>query len=50
MPVGQANQVGKTADGLAEWKLTIRGSDLPGRFVIIDGAFIEVDPGSAPVQ
>jgi hypothetical protein len=44
MPIGQANQVGKTVDGLAVWKLTIRGTDLPDRFIIVDGRFVEVEP------
>ena len=43
VPVGQANQVGKTADGLALWALRVKGADVPGRFIIIDGAFIEVE-------
>ena len=43
MPVGQANQVGKTADGLALWKLTVKGVNLQGRFVIVDGAFVEIE-------
>jgi hypothetical protein len=50
MPVGQAHQVGETADGLALWRLTVHGAELPERFIIVDGAFIEVDSGSAPVQ
>jgi hypothetical protein len=31
MPVGQANQVGKTADGPALWRLTVHGAEVPGR-------------------
>jgi hypothetical protein len=46
MPVGQANQVGKTADVLALWAVRVKGADVPGRFVIIDGAFIEVEPST----
>jgi hypothetical protein len=45
MPVGQAKQVGRTADGLAMWKLTVKGAHLPGRFVIVDGALVEVELG-----
>jgi hypothetical protein len=29
MPVGQANQAGKTADGLALWALRVKGADVP---------------------
>jgi hypothetical protein len=47
MPVGQANQVGKTADGLALWALRVKGADVPGRFVILDGRFVEVEDGRA---
>jgi hypothetical protein len=43
MPVGQANQVAKTAEGLALWALRVKGADVPGRFIIVDGAFIEVE-------
>ena len=43
MPVGQANQVGKTADGLALWALRVKAADVPGRFIIVDGRFVEVD-------
>jgi hypothetical protein len=45
MPIGQANQVGKTADGLALWALRVKAADVPGRFIIVDGALIEVEPG-----
>jgi hypothetical protein len=44
MPIGQANQVGRTADGLALWALTVNGAEVPGRFIIVDGAFVEVQP------
>jgi hypothetical protein len=46
--LGRANQVGKTADGLALWALRVKGADIPGRFIIIvDGAFVELkaEPG-----
>jgi hypothetical protein len=29
MPIGQANQVGRTADGLALWALRVKCADLP---------------------
>jgi hypothetical protein len=43
VPVGQANQIGKTAEGLAVWRLTVHGVDLPGTFVIVDGAFVPAE-------
>jgi hypothetical protein len=48
MPIGQANQVGKTAEGLALWRLRVRNAEVPGSFIIVDGAFVEVEavPGS----
>jgi hypothetical protein len=42
MPIGQANQVGKTDDGLALWALRVKAADVPGRFIIVDGRFVEV--------
>jgi hypothetical protein len=42
MPVGQANRVGRTVDGLAMWVLRVKGADVSGRFVIVDGRFVEV--------
>ena len=43
MPIGQANQVGKSVDGLALWCFTVNGSEVPARFVIVDGRLVEVD-------
>jgi hypothetical protein len=43
MPVGQANQTGKTADGLALWALRVIGAEVPGRFKIQNGRFLAVD-------
>jgi hypothetical protein len=40
--VGVATEVDRTHDGLAVWRLTVRGADVPGRFVIIDGEFIQI--------
>jgi hypothetical protein len=50
MPIGQANQVGKTTDGLVLWVLRVNGADVPGRFIIVDGAFVEVEPDTGRVQ
>jgi hypothetical protein len=43
MPVGQVNQVGKTADGPALWALRVKGADVPVRFIIQNGRFVQVD-------
>ena len=37
--VGTAMKRGRTADGLALWSLKVRGADIPGRWVIVDGMF-----------
>jgi hypothetical protein len=39
LPIGMAGEVGRTADGLALWKLTVHGFELPGRWVIVDREF-----------
>jgi hypothetical protein len=44
MPIGQAHQ-GETGDGLGLCALRVNGADLPGRFIIVDGRFVEVEPG-----
>jgi hypothetical protein len=44
VPRGIAFEVGQTADGLATWKLKVRGADVPGRFVIDNGRFAPVEP------
>jgi hypothetical protein len=45
MPIGRAYQFGKTADGLVLWALRVNGADVPGRFIIVDGRFIQVEAG-----
>jgi hypothetical protein len=47
MAIGTAMRRGWTDDGLASWSLKVRGADVPGRFIIIDGQFVEVEDGSA---
>ena len=42
-PSGLAFEVGRTADGLAVWRLKIQGTEVPGRFVIVDGRFVAVE-------
>jgi hypothetical protein len=43
--VGTAMRRGSTEDGQAMWSLKVRGAEVPGRFIIIDGRFVEVEPG-----
>jgi hypothetical protein len=38
--IGSASEVGLTQDGYALWSLRVRGADMPGRCVIIDGMFM----------
>ena len=39
MPVGIAVRAGRNAEGVAVWRLTVHGDDVPGRWVIIDHEF-----------
>jgi hypothetical protein len=39
MPIGMAFEIGRTADGLAVWRLVIDGDDIQGRWVIVDREF-----------
>ena len=39
MPIGQANCLRWDDQGLAVWRLTVNGHDLPGEWVIVDRAF-----------
>ena len=39
MPIGMASQCGRTESGMAVWTLRVRGTDVLGRWVIIDGRF-----------
>jgi hypothetical protein len=39
LPIGMAGEVGRTDGGLALWKLTIHGFELPGRWIIVDREF-----------
>jgi hypothetical protein len=39
MPIGRAFAVGWTDGGLAVGRLTVRGADVPGRWVTIDREF-----------
>jgi hypothetical protein len=39
MPIGMALGCGPDGAGVATWSLTVRGADLPGRWVVIDREF-----------
>jgi hypothetical protein len=43
MPIGMANCTGWDADGLAVWRLTVEGADVPGRWIIVDREFRPVE-------
>jgi hypothetical protein len=43
MPIGMALCTGWDGDGLAVWRLTIRGADVLGRWVIVDREFRPVE-------
>jgi hypothetical protein len=48
--VGTAMRRGQTADGLALWSLKVRGADIPGRWVIIDGMFTMTSDEHARIE
>jgi hypothetical protein len=39
MPIGMTNCTGWNPDGLAVWRLTVHGADMPARWVIEDREF-----------
>jgi hypothetical protein len=41
-PIGMAFHVGRSTDGLALWRLKVRGTDVPGHWIIDDGQFVEL--------
>jgi hypothetical protein len=43
MPIGMANCTGWDPAGLAVWRLTVDGDDVPGRWVIVDCEFRPVE-------
>jgi hypothetical protein len=43
MASGMANCTGWDASGLAEWRLTVDGDDVPGRWVLVDREFRPVE-------
>jgi hypothetical protein len=38
-PIGMAAPLARTPDGMALWKLTVRGGVVPGRFIVVDREF-----------
>jgi hypothetical protein len=40
VPIGIASRVGRTEEGLALWRLRVRGSEIPGRWVILGRWFV----------
>ena len=42
LPIGMAFSATATDAGLAIWRLTVRHLRVPGRFVIIDGEFVQI--------
>jgi hypothetical protein len=51
MPTGTAFEAGWTEDGLATWRLTVHGAEVPGRWINVDREFrpVEGDKGLASV-
>jgi hypothetical protein len=45
MPIGMALGNGRTEDGVAIWRLIVRGAEVPGRWVNLDLEFRPVSPG-----
>jgi hypothetical protein len=43
MTVGMANCTGWDPAGLAVWRLTVEGADVPGQWVIVDREFRPVE-------
>jgi hypothetical protein len=42
-PIGTAALIGPTDSGLPEWSLRVRGTNLPGRWVILGNWFVSDD-------
>jgi hypothetical protein len=39
-PIGRASRIGQTEEGLALWRLQVRGTEVPGRWVILGKWFV----------
>jgi hypothetical protein len=44
-PIGTAALIGPTEKGLAEWSLRVRGTNVPGHWVIIGNWFVPDEAG-----
>jgi len=40
VPIGAASQIGQTEEGLAVWRLQVRGAEVPGRWVVLGNWFV----------
>jgi hypothetical protein len=48
-PIGMALAVGRDDDEVEVWELTVRGVELPGRWVVVDRQFVPAqESGRAP--
>ena len=43
IPIGIAREIGSGETNTPVWSITIRGVTMPGRFVIIDGEFMQIE-------
>jgi hypothetical protein len=41
--IGEASEFGMSINGLALWHLRVKGADVPGQWVIVDGQFVPVE-------
>jgi hypothetical protein len=46
-PMAMTCEIGRTQNGLSVWSLRVHGTDVPGRWVIIDRRFVAVEDASA---
>jgi len=40
LPIGAASLIGQTEEGLAVWRLRVRGAEVPGRWVVLGNWFV----------
>jgi hypothetical protein len=45
MPIGIAFGTGRTNDGLAIWRLTVHGVEVPGQWIVVDREFRPIVAG-----
>jgi hypothetical protein len=45
MPIAMALGAGRTDDGIAIWRMTVRGAEVPGRWIVVDWEFWPVGSG-----